>query len=499
MVRFSAAKSSSSNFLRKRRKWLLSPYKTKWHETFDQQQAMQTLQQAASASPQQNPDETHLLSSLIHSFTIYNSNPTPNAYHFVIKTLSQTSQLHHLHPVLHRLEHVEKFETPEYVFVDLIKMYGDANRIEEAIDVFFRIPNFRCVPSICSLNALLLVLCKSREGLVMVPQILLKSRDLNIRVEESSLHILIIGLCRIKKAGHAIQILNYMLNDGYVLDFRMCSLILSSLCKQKHSSSVEVMGFLEEMRRVGFVPDGMDCANVIKFLVKEGKGGDALDVLNRMKVEGIKPDIVCYTMVLRGVISDGDYVRADELFDELLVLGLVPDVHTYNVYIKGLCKQNNVEAGFKMLACMEELGCKPDLITYNALLEGFCKVGEMSRARELVREMELKGVGLNPQTYRIMIDGLVSEGEISKACGLLEEMLDKCFYPRSSTLDEIIWGCCQRGLVCKALQLLEKMVGKSVAPGARTWEALLLSFGSKLSFAENTLTDLVNPIQTHPV
>jgi hypothetical protein len=65
-------------------------------------------------------------------------------------------------------------------------------------------------------------------------------------------------------------------------------------------SSVEVMGFVERMTKLGFCPGIMDYySNVIRFLVKKRKGFDALGVL---KVYGIKPEIVCYTMVLNGVI-----------------------------------------------------------------------------------------------------------------------------------------------------------------------------------------------------
>ena len=84
--------------------------------------------------------------------------------------------------------------------------------------------------------------------------------------------------------------------------------------------------FVERMKKFCFCSGIMDYSNVIRFLVNERKGFDALVVLNQMKVHGIKPDIVCYTMVLKG-----DFGKADGVFDELLVLGLVPDVCTYNV------------------------------------------------------------------------------------------------------------------------------------------------------------------------
>ena len=93
---------------------------------------------------------------------------------------------------------------------------------------------------------------------------------MNIRVEESSFSILIRALCRIRKVNCAIKLLNFMVSDGFGLDERLCSLILSTPCEGKDSSSVEVMGFLEEIRKLGFFPERVDWCNVIRFLVKNG-------------------------------------------------------------------------------------------------------------------------------------------------------------------------------------------------------------------------------------
>lgn len=491
MVRSSSLNPRSKFFMRKHRKWPVSPYNITWHRLFNQHQALQTLKQ--SAPPLNQPQ--NLLSTLIHSFNTFNCDPTPEAYNFVIKTLTKTSQLTHIPSVLDRLEFVEKFHPPELIFANLIRFYGRADRIGDAIDVFYRIPKFRCDPSAVSLNSLLLVLCRSSEGRRMVPQILLNSQAMGIRLEESSFRILITALCGIGRIGYAIEIMKCMISNGYDLHVKICSLILSSLCDQKDSAGFEVVSFMEEMKKVGFCPGMMDYSNVIRFLVKQGRGLDALNVLGKMKVEGMKPDIVCYTMVLHGVIAHGYYKNADKVFDELLVLGLVPDVYTYNVYVNGLCKQNNVGAGLKMISCMEELGCKPNLITYNILLKALCKNGELCRARELVSDMTLKGVGVNLQTHRIMLDGLLCKGDIDEACIFMEEMLDKFLCRCCSAYDDIICGLCQRGLVCKAMGLLQKMVDKNVGPGARAWEALLLSSGTGPCLVETTWTDLVNPIE----
>ncbi|XP_027353200.1 pentatricopeptide repeat-containing protein At2g38420, mitochondrial [Abrus precatorius] len=498
MVRHPLSKSANK-YLRKFRKWPHSPYKTSWHHNFGEEQAMQILKQATIEMRSSQQSQRHnlhypfLLSTLLDSFKGYSCDPTPKAYYFVFKTLTNTSQLQDIPPVLDHLEHMEKFETPEFIFVYLIRFYGLADMVQDAVDLFFRIPKFRCTPTVCSLNLVLSLLCRKREWLKMVPQILLKSQHMNIRIEESTFQVLIKALCRIKRVDYAIKILNFMIEDGYSLDGKISSLIISSLCEQKDLTSVEALVVWGDMRKLGFCPSVMDCTNMIKFLVKEGRGMDALEILNRMKEDGLKPDIVCYTMVLSGMVAEAEYMKLDELFDEILVFGLVPDIYTYNVYINGLCKQNNVDEALQIVASMDDLGCKANVVTYNTLLAALCLAGDLGKARGIMKEMVLKGVELNLHTYRIMLDGLVDKAEPSEACLLLEEMLEKCLYPRSSTFDNIIFQMCQKGLCTKAVELTKKIVAKGFAPGTRAWEALLLISGSELRYSETTFSGLLSP------
>lgn len=395
-------------FLRKHSKWPLSPFKAKWQQTFNQQLAMENLKKSLippsppSSQKQQDLNKSHVLCSLMRSFTMYNCHPTPNAYRFVIKTLIKTSQFHHIPHILHHLERVEKFECPECIFTDLIRVYGNAGNVQDAVDVFYKIPTFRCVPSVYSLNVLLSVLCRNQERLGMVPEILLKSRVMNIRIEESTFRILITALCKINKVGSAIELLNCMITDGFDVDARLCSFMLNSVCKQKDLPGFDVISFLEELRRTGFCPGIRDYANVIKSLFHKGRNMEALNVFRQMKSEGIKPDITFYNLILRVVVAEEDYVKADNLFDELLVRGLVPSLHTYNVYIDGLCKQNKIETAIQLAASMEELGCKPNVITYNALLDAVGRTGDVSRGKELVRDMQLKGIEPNSQTPQVI-------------------------------------------------------------------------------------------------
>ncbi|XP_058110534.1 pentatricopeptide repeat-containing protein At2g38420, mitochondrial-like [Magnolia sinica] len=485
MVFFGSSKTSSS--LRRRRKWPFSPYKGKWQQTFNEQQAMEELKKAA-VKEEQNP-KTNLLSLLIASFSSYGCDPNPSAYSFIINHLSQRSLLSQLSPVLDRLERIEKFNPPERMFVDLIRSYGNAGMLHDAIELFYRIPRLRCAPTVHSLNTLLAVLCRKEDNFVLVHDVLMRTLEMNVRLEYSTFWILVKALCRFGKVNSATELLNTMALEvhGCTPDSRLYSMILSSLCK--HAGSLEVVNFLEEMRKAGFSPNGREYTNVINVLVKEGRAKDAFDVLNRMKVDGIKPDIVSYTSVLDGFFSAGDFQKGEEVFDEMLVMGLVPDAFTYSVYINGLCKKGDFDGALDMTIRMEQVGCKPDVVAYNTIMMALCKVGDVGRARVLMGKMGLKGVEGNLHTYRVLIDGLVCKGAMAAAFEMLVEMLERGFVPRAATLDLMICGLCECRLFSEAVRVLEEMLGRSVAPEARAWESLLscVEFDSGCS---DTLTDL---------
>ncbi|KAL9337034.1 hypothetical protein Peur_071522 [Populus x canadensis] len=127
------------------------------------------------------------------------------------------------------------------------------------------------------------VVCRSSKGLNLVPEILLKSQVMNTRMEESTFQVFIAALCRIRKVGFAIEILSCMVNGGFIVNAEISSMLLSCLCEQKEATKFEVMGFLEELRKLGFCPIMVDYSNVIRFLVKGKMGLDALHVGNQMK------------------------------------------------------------------------------------------------------------------------------------------------------------------------------------------------------------------------
>ncbi|RAL39236.1 hypothetical protein DM860_002769 [Cuscuta australis] len=422
-------------YLRKTRKWPIPPHKTQWHDKFAHQLSMQSLIQRVSESPETiNP-----FSALIDSFAAYQCDPTPSAYNYVLRLITRYPCYYGLIPqVLDHLQKVCNFEVPEGIFIYLIKFYGDVDELESAIDLFLRIPRFRCTPTVKSLNALLSVLCKNELGLKNIPEILKKSELMNVQIDGSSYGLLIRALCEIGKVNYAVEIFYYLVECGVDTDGKLCSLILSAMCEQNGCDEFDIVGFLEETKKLGVSPKRLDFYYAMRFLGKKGKGKEAAKVLKMMQIDGIMPDIKCYNLVLEVLVLEGNYEKVDKLFDELLVLGLVPTLSTFTIYINGLCKQNKVEEAIKMFASMEEVGCRPDFNTYNVLLETLCGNGMLNEAREVLGQMRLKGVQMNCRTYEFQINSLLRNGETDEACEMLHDMLNKGFVPQSNTLEGLI-------------------------------------------------------------
>ncbi|KAK1312001.1 Pentatricopeptide repeat-containing protein [Acorus calamus] len=325
MQRITSLRSTTRSLRRRRNHWPLRPTNS--------QLALETLKRSIAGDD--NPKHG-FLSVLIDSYKTHHCSPNPIAYSLTIQSLARRSLFRHLEPVLNHLESSERFEIDECAFVELILRYGKAGMHKEAVDVFLRMPRFRCAPTSASLDALLRVLCASAEGLALVGDVLVNASDMRVRLAGSSFGILIGALCHVGKVGAAIELLGQMEVHDCEPDAGMYSSILHSLCE--HSDLRAWWGSWS------------------KCVARESRrtGGN-------------------------GFASVGDFQKVDEVFDEILVTGLTPNVFTYNAYINGLCKKGDIDGARDMLACMVKAGCEADVVTYNTIVAACGRPGIWER------------------------------------------------------------------------------------------------------------------------
>ncbi|XP_078446974.1 pentatricopeptide repeat-containing protein At2g38420, mitochondrial-like [Wolffia australiana] len=366
----------------------LLPYKGKWQYMFAEKLAMEELKNKMMTDRYSCNDD--LIGTVNSTFYRYGLKPGFPAYSFIIKDLIQKGISQRIPPILNHLEETASFDISESLFVNIIRSYGDSFMLQEAIDLFFRIPNFQCSPSVKALNTLLSVLCKRREGLALVPEVLSRTTELKLRLEDSSFMILIKALCKNGRVGAAVELLEEMKLQKYVPHQRIYSMILSSVYKIEDFSMV--ISFFEQMKSAGVSLRAVDYNCVINALVKEGRADDAYGILSEMSSKVLRPSVGNYTVVLGGFMSSEDFQMAEEVFDEMLVKGLYPDSCTYSAYIEGLCKQGKVEEAWKMLICMKKMGIRPDSAICETIIRVCIQSDESDKARKIMKEMQEAGL-----------------------------------------------------------------------------------------------------------
>ncbi|KAL4199476.1 hypothetical protein AMTRI_Chr03g51340 [Amborella trichopoda] len=300
-----------------------------------------------------------------------------------------------------------KVQHPRNHNIGLIQSCASSKMAKGALELFFAMPHLRCQSSATSLNALLSVLCDT-DSFHLVPELLIKTLEMNIRLDAPSFRILIGSLCRIGKLGFAIELLHLKPDQGS----------------------------------------------------KGGRLNEARAILNRMKSEGAKPDTITHTSLMDGFYNIGEFKQAGEVFDEMLSMGLVPDVFTYSVYINGLCRERKLKEGMEVLCVMREMGCRPNVITYNTLIRTFCSDGKLRRADELVAEMASNGLCGNSVTYRTLINTYLRECMVVEANELLLQMVGKGFFPNFSTRETLLSSTLFKWDILQALNTLEELISR---------------------------------------
>jgi pentatricopeptide repeat protein len=118
-------------------------------------------------------------------------------------------------------------------------------------------------------------------------------------------------------------------------DSPLCRAVLSSLCRC--APARDAAAFLDDMRRWGVSPSGLDHRAVLRALLRDGMVAEAYGaVREKMGSDGVAPGVADFELVLRAFSERGQFDAVDEAFDEMLLRGLVPGVAVYNVYVAAL-------------------------------------------------------------------------------------------------------------------------------------------------------------------
>ncbi|KAJ4750893.1 Pentatricopeptide repeat-containing protein [Rhynchospora pubera] len=235
----------------------------------------------------------------------------------------------------------------------LIAALGEVGLPKPALNLFYRMKQFHCMPDVQCYNTLILVLCQNRN--------FKKARFLLDQMELPG------ARCKPSLYTYTIFITFY--------------------CKRGLETG---------------------CKKAIRRRIWE-----ANHMFRRMVFNGFVPDVVTYNCLINGLCKTYRIGRAHELFDEMIVKGVLPNRITYNSFIRYYSVVNEADKAVKFMREMEEREHgKPSSSTYTPIIHSLCESGRVNEARDLLVEMVQRGHVPREFTYKLVCDALRGkEGE----------------------------------------------------------------------------------------
>ncbi|PIA35460.1 hypothetical protein AQUCO_03500076v1 [Aquilegia coerulea] len=260
--------------------------------------------------------------------------------------------------------------TQENYFSTLIRSYGKAGMVVQALTLFNKMEEHGTPRSSVSFNALLSVYNMSKK-FDQVPKLFDEiPQKYGFSPDEVSYGILIKSLCELNLHERVFSVLNEMGENNIEITISIYTTILNSLYKK---------GMIDEAEKVW----------------------------NGMIKKGCAPDVAAYNVRIMHA-HRGKPESVLKLIDEMRTMGLKPDITSYNYLLSCYCKNDMIEDVEKLCQELERNGCVPNSATVRLFIAYLCQNGKFEQAYEVFKEgMKRNGVP-SLKTLKALVDGLVN-------------------------------------------------------------------------------------------
>ncbi|KAJ4827634.1 hypothetical protein Tsubulata_008251 [Turnera subulata] len=312
------------------------------------------------------------------------------SYSFMLQILGRNRDLNIARNFLFSIEKRSNgaVKLEDRFFNSLIRSYGKAGLLLEAIKLFKSMKSVGVSPSAVTFNGVLMILLQ-RGRTNMAKNVFDEMLSTyGVTPDTYTFNILIRGFCK-----------NSMVDDGF--------------------------RFFKEMARFKCDPDVVTYNTLVDGLCRVGKVRIAHNVVKGMvnkERPDLVPDVVTYTTLVRGYCMKQEVDEALVVFEEMVSRGLKPNEFTYNTLVKGL---SEVQRFDKVKEILRDGGFTPDTCTYNILIDSQCHAGNLSEALEVLKRMKELNVQPDSATYSVLIRNLCQKGDFKRAEGLLDELIEK--------------------------------------------------------------------------
>ncbi|EWM23818.1 pentatricopeptide repeat-containing protein chloroplastic, partial [Nannochloropsis gaditana] len=216
----------------------------------------------------------------------------------------------------------------------------------------------------------------------------------------------------------------------------------------------QALQVLQEMRRVGLVPNVVNHNTVMDAIAEAGEAGEALALLKQMKVSRVPADKRTYTAAIKAMIKSADVLQGRELFEEMCAAGITPDAVTYTTLMELYGQAGNKEQMEELVQQMSrKRGFPRDVRAFTAVIRAYGRAGLWREALELLGTMKARNVKPTVVSYGTAMAALAASGRHVEAFELLEAMKREGVEPNQVVLEWATEACRTAGRLDKVVQL----------------------------------------------
>lgn len=430
---------------------------------------------------------------------------------------------------LHAHLHKNGFHGREFVETKLLQMYGKCGCVDDAVQVFDKMPERNLYTYTAILNVLLdhglfeealthferllfedveweffifpvaLKICVGYGGVELGRQLQAVAMKVGVvsHIYVGNALIDMYGKCR--RLSEAKKVFERMMKrDCVSWNFMVTACIANG-------KVFEALKFMEEMvGRKDLRPSFVSWIALIDGFARNGYDEEAVEMLYRMRASRFEPNARILASVLPCCARLREVRLGKEMYGYIMRCGFMSTPYVVNGLIDLFRKCGAMENAFKIFSkCSVR-----DEVSFNTMIAGYCENGEVVKAKELFDMMEYEGRSKDLISWNSMITGyadnfmfdealrllieLMNEGEIEPDCFTLGSSLGACTETGSLRLGRSIHSyCVVKGLhsnlfvggalvslycQCRDLEAAEKVMQQVHDRDIVIWNALLSGY-----------------------
>ncbi|CAN8278293.1 unnamed protein product [Cochlearia groenlandica] len=429
--------------------------------------------------------------------SIANSNQfkhTPLTFDVMIRKLAGDGEVDSVQYLLQQMK-LQGIQCSEDLFVSVVSVYRQVGLSERAVEMFYRIREFGCDPSVKIYNHVLDTLL-GENRIQMVYTVYRDMKRDGFEPNVFTYNVLLKALCKNNKVDGAKKLLVEMSNKGCSPDVVSYTTVISSMCE---------LGMVKEGRDLAarFEPVVSVYNALINGLCKDHDYKGAFEMMREILEKGISPNVISYSTLINALCNCGETELSFSLLTQMLKRGCHPNIHTLSSLVKGcfvrgtttvdaLDLWNRMVIGFEL---------QPNVVAFNTLVQGFCSHGNMEKAMSVFTHMEETGCSPNIRTYGSLINGFAKRGSLEDAVDIWNKMLTNGCCPNVVVYTSMVQALCRHSKFKEAESLIENMSKEeNCAPSVATFNAFIkgLCDARRLDWAEKVFRQMEQQYKCPP-